>query len=646
MQIQAGMQILRHGKSSYVGKSHMFEGKIEINAEDGSFAIISPDQFRREHVDGDIQLLVPAGDGTLQPVSTSWLANERPSERAERERRSKILTHVDLEQQQGLLLKEIVAKLPEYCSANQLGDAPAPRTLRLWRCLSKGHESMLSPAWGRCGNRFQGPDDLLVEAMRIVVKATTLKSDRFTLKVTWEYVEAQFDELWKKRYGDSPIPRHSIKRLRSFLRSMPWHEVLKLRLDGRTYRAITRAAVKVHDTGIFWECVEMDAAVLNILVRDEEGREIGRPILYVAIDVATGYVVGLYLTIQKPSALAFVECLRFMLFPKPDGFDDLYEIKNRIEAFGKPNTLRVDNGSEFIGKVATEYVYQLFGDTARCQPYTPQEKPHVERFIGILKGYIRTLPGATDSTVTKEKRVHPNKEKLLTLAELLGKIYRFVYDDYALRFNELRSKRARKAVAAYDIWTEMKSTYLEPVPINREEFEKSLCFKRDSRKLWHYGIDFDGWTYHSDELENLWKRCSAGRYEFQYSNLDAVTIYVIPPNGGEPIPAVEKILEGSVVDRATATVVKKLLAAEKKALTARTFPQRLAELRAHQKYADSSRGRNEKARVDDLVEKAEEHVRRTMRPKGSPTKPIQDPVSNILEKAAKAPRGRQMGARG
>jgi len=645
MHIQAGMQILRHGKSSYVGKSHMFDGKIEINSEDGSFAIISPDQFRREHVDGDIQLLVPAGDGTLQPVSTNWLVNERPSARRERERRRKILTYVDMEHRRGLLLKEIVENLPAFCSANQLGFAPAQRTLRLWRYLSKGHESMLSPAWGRCGNRLQGPDELLLEAIRDVVKVTTLKSDRFTLKATWEFVEAKFDELWRQNHGDAPIPAHSIKRLRTFLRSMPWSEVLKLRLDGRTYRAVTRAAVKVHDTGVFWECVEMDATLLNILIRDEEGREIGRPVLYVAIDVASGYVVGLHLTIQKPSALAFVECLRFMLFPKPEEFDAQHEVKNRIEAYGKPITLRVDNGSEFIGKVATEYVYQLFGDTARCQPYTPQEKPHVERFIGIVKTYVQTLQGATDSPLTKTKRAHPKKEKLLTLEELRSKLYRFIYDDYALRCNELRSKRARKAVAPHDIWTEMKTTYFEPVSINREEFEKSLCFKRDTRKLGPDGIKFDGWTYHSDELEALWKRFGTGRYEFLYSDLDAVTIYVVSPDGGEPIPAVEKILAGSVVDRATATLVKKKLAAEKKELNARTFPQRLAELRAHQKYADSSRGRNEKARSEDMVRQAEEHVRKTMRRKDPPPQSNGDQVSGLTEKVTKAPRGRQMGVR-
>ena len=643
--VQAGLQFLRNGKVSYVGQLRQQHQKLELNSDDGDMVILTPDAFRREVVDGYIQMLVPAGDGTFRPVSNNWREREGPCSKTQRNKRIQILRLIDEQFKKGISLADIFPTLQEFCNEANLGRAPCERTLRNWRRLAKGHESMLSPAWDRCGNRYQGPDEILLTVIREVVNVCILGNDLFTLSAAWTIVEALYDERWTQLRGTEAIPRHSKKKLKNFVRSMPWSEVMKLRMDGRTARAITRSAVHIHNTGIFWECVEMDATVLNIFVRDEEGNEIGRPILYVAIDSATGYVVGLHLTIQKPSTLPLVECLRFMYFPKPDGFDEKYGIKKRIEVFGKRILLRVDNGSEFIGQAATVLVRQLFGDTARCQPYKPEEKPYVERFNGTLKTYILTLNGATTSSVNGKQRVPRKGETLYTLEELRGEIYRFVYDKYSLLVNDRRSIKCRKAVAPLDIWKEMKATFTEPVPVGREEFERSLCFTRETRALGADGISFDGWMYHSDELASMVDTCGPGRYKFLQSDLDAVTIYVLPPDGGERIAAFAKDLEGTTVDRATATLIKKQLAHEKKELNRRTFAHALAEYRALREKIKSSRGRAKQARADDLLDAAEEHTKRTM-PRHKPVTAsalLPDSLAGVIDMMIAAPRGRKMG---
>lgn len=645
--VKVGLQFCRHGKISYIGQLRQMHQKLEIHSDDGDMAILSPDAFRREIVDGDIQMLVPAGDGTLRPVPGGWRESEGELARRERNKRANILMFVDEECKQGVLFKDILPKLDCYCKERQLGHPPSERTLRNWRKLARGHESMLAPAWNRCGNRYQGPDDILLGAIQEVFDAAIAGSDVFNLSQAWKLVEARFDEEWRREKGDMPQPRHSIRKLRMFLRSMPWSELLKIRMDGRTVRAMTRTAVRSHTAGIFWECVEMDATVLDILVCDDDRNEIGRPILYVAIDVATGYIVGLHLTIQKPSTLPFVECLRYMYFPKPEGFDEKYNIKNRIEVYGKPVLLRVDNGSEFIGKTSTELVRQLYGDSARCQPYKPEEKPHVERFNGVLKSYILTLSGATTSAVNGKQRPRMQGEKLFTVEQLRGKIYRFVYDRYSLVANEMRSIKAMKAVAPIDIWNEMKLTFTEPVPVGRDEFERSLCFTRQNRALGHDGISFDGWMYHSDELARMYGEFGPGRYEFLYSDLDALTIYVFPPGGGELIPAYEKALEGHSVDRLTAKAVREKLHADSKELNRRTFPHALLELRALQERVKSSRGRAKQARVDDLIHAASLHARRTMpREKPTPQQTIfQTHNPAAVDQTNGVSRGRKMGER-
>ena len=644
MFLKAGLPICRRGKNSYVGQLRLQHQKVEIHSDNGDMVVLSTEQFRRECAEGDIRPLVPAGDGSLRPLSTNWRENESDRARHERQRREKILRYVDNLRADGLLLKDAISKVADHCRAGGLGLPPCERTLRDWRRLAKGHASELSPAWSRCGNRYQGPDEILLGVMNEVTDVAILGNDRFTLTAAWGLVEARFAEEGRKSKGDLPLPRHSSKKLQNFLESMPWSELTKLRMDGRTARAMTRTAIRTHETGIFWECIECDAAVLNIFVRNEEGDEIGRPVLYVAIDTATGYPVGLELTIQKASALPLLGCLRFMYFPKPSGFDERYGIKRRIEVFGKPVTLRVDNGSEFIGKLATAVVLYMYGDSARCRPMTPQEKPFVERFNGILKTYILTLPGTTTSSVNGEQRPPKPGEKLLTLEELRAKIYQFAYDSYAFKVNDFRSKKYRKAVAPYDLWREMEATFTQPVPVSREEFERSLAYKRESRCLAHDGIHFDGWNYHSDELAALYLQHGQGMYEFTYTDLDAQTIYVVPPSGGELVPAFEKVLEGSIIDRGTANTIKKHIQEQKRILNMRTFEHTLAEFNAIKAKSTSSRSRSKQARVDDMLKKASEHARKSMPKRDTPSSISIQSSGTQAEPSQGAPRGRKKGA--
>jgi putative transposase len=644
VQIRPGLQFLRHGKEATVGNVRPRHEKVAIHYEDGDLDTLSPDEFRREVTEGNIVLLVPNHDGKMQPLAGNWREVERENDRDTRVRRQKVLRRVEELRQQGLTIKQAGLELGDYCKSLGLSHAPCERTLREWKRLTKEHESSLSPAWRRCGNRYQGPDELLLEVMTEVVNISILGTDLFTLTEAWRTIEVLYFKAWTAQRPGVRVPRHSVRKLKNFLRAMPWSELMKLRLDGRTARSITRRAIKTHDAGIFWECVEMDAGILNIFVRSEGGEEIGRPVLYVAIDRATGYVVGIYLTIQKPSTLPFVECLRFMYFPKPPDFDEQYGIKCRIEVFGKPILLLVDNGSEFIGRTAVAVVEHLFGDSARCKPMTPEEKPHIERLIGVLKTFIKTLPGATTSSVTGEPRLLRRGEKLLTLEELRGELYRFVYDRYSVTVNQLRSKKSKRAVAPLDIWREMDANYLQPVPVSLEEFDRALCFKRETRNLAHDGINFDGWNYHSDALASMYMQHGPGRYEFSYTDLDATTIYVWPPNGEEAVAAFEKVLQGEVCDRTTARVIKKQIAEEKKELDKRTFTHTLAQHAARKKRVTSSRGRAEQARIDDLLEQAAAHARKTAPRTSPPAGSAVSPSTDAIHLEQTAPRGRKKGA--
>jgi hypothetical protein len=609
-EIRAGLMFQRHAKTWRVTGLRTNFRKLVAEADDGDVDNIDIDQFLRECSEGEIAQLVPDGCGALRPVSNDWRGRERTTSKKERTRREAILAAEAAASKAGMTLRHAAEAIATVCKKEEW-KTPSERTLRNWRKLAKQHESQLSPKWPRCGNHRQGPDELLLQSMEGVYEATLAVSDRFTIAAAWRFVEAKYDDLCTKH--GQPRRRHGINKLKHYLLQMPWSDLMRAQLDPRTARALTRKTKALNTADLFWDVVEMDATHLPIIVRNDDGEPIGRPVLYLAIDVATGYPVGLHLTILKPSVQPFLECLRYMYFPKPDGFDEKYRIRDRIEVFGKPVLLKVDNGSEFIGESAVAVVDQLHGDSARCKPMTPEEKPHVERANGSIKQFVRTLPGSTQSAVTKEPRIVPAGEVLLTIEELWGRLLRHIYGDYVYQMNVLRSWKNRRAVSSHDIWVDMSLSHFPPFPVNRSEFEMALYFKRDARVLNRDGIAFDGFTYHSKELGALFDLTGSGRYEIRYADHDAEIILVLPRDGGEPVKAFAKELQGLRVDRATAKEMRDYLVACGKERDRRSYQQRLAELTEHeQAAAKSMRGRNRKARKDEMMKNARDAIRPTM----------------------------------
>ncbi len=613
--ITVGMPVAIGGVNFKVTSLRPQHDQIICESDAGAMAFFKRDEFLKKIVDSEISLLRSSPAGKLEIVPSSWQATERDGAKAERLKREAILSLEQQLIQDGHSYQSAREKLALHCMEKGWS-VPSERTLRNWRKLKTGHTASLAPRWARCGNRHQGPDEILLDAMREVVESTIQINDRFSITQAWRLVDARYQQLCEDRHI-KPM-RHSSRKLSRFVKSMGWSQLMHARLDGRTASAITRTAVKLHQADKLWDQVEMDASTLDVFVCDADGNEIGRPVLYAAIDVCSGYPLGLHVTIQKASTQPFVACLEYMLFPKPEGFDQRYNIQNRIEAFGKPEVLKVDNGSEFIGEQATAFVEHLGGNIARCRPYKPEEKPIVERFFGVIRDYVRTLPGSTLSVLHKDARETTHKEQLLTVEELTARLYRFIYDDYCLRPNESRSWRQRKAVAPLDIWRSMSDWMIGTVPVDRVQFEMAMYYSRASRKLSHSGIHFETLDYHSEELAQLYAEFGPHECEFLYSELDASTILVIAPDQSGTIKAHAKQIEGLVIDRKTLKELGKSIREQGQELTKRSIAHRLAELEEHKKSAKSSRARNRSARRDDMMEQAMK-VAQASKPRSSGT---------------------------
>lgn len=176
--------------------------------------------------------------------------------------------------------------------------------------------------------------------------------------------------------------------------------------------------------------VQIDHTRSDIFVVDDlYRRAIGRPILSVAMDIATRCILGFTVTFEGPSA-ATVALLLTRVVAAKDRWLTRLGLDFSWPMAGLPKSLHLDNAPEFhshaLARGCAEFGIELI--------YRPLGRPHfgghIERFIGTLMCRLKALPGATGSSVTGRKRRTPEKSAVLTLAELeswlaveIGEVY-------------------------------------------------------------------------------------------------------------------------------------------------------------------------------------------------------------------------------
>ncbi|WP_448093682.1 transposase [Pseudomonas lini] len=116
------------------------------------------------------------------------------------------------------------------------------------------------------------------------------------------------------------------------------------------------------------ERIECDTQVIDVFVVNDNGNVIGRPFLTVLLEVISRSIIGYDISLNPPCIEKTLRALKHSLSSDKDhaGLGLIYIM---------------DNGSEFAGaKLA--YVMQLLGaEIVFCEPYAPDQKPHVERWF-------------------------------------------------------------------------------------------------------------------------------------------------------------------------------------------------------------------------------------------------------------------------
>lgn len=160
--------------------------------------------------------------------------------------------------------------------------------------------------------------------------------------------------------------------------------------------ALGRADDGVERLNQIWE---IDASPADVLCED------GRHSIYAIIDVWSRRAMFLVSKTARTEA-------------------SLLLIRKAIRAWGVPETIKTDNGSDFVSHRFTQALLHLDITQRTCKPFTPESKPFVERVIKTLQhGLMPLLPGYIGHSVKDRKQIEARKSFAARLGEPTDKAF-------------------------------------------------------------------------------------------------------------------------------------------------------------------------------------------------------------------------------
>lgn len=183
--------------------------------------------------------------------------------------------------------------------------------------------------------------------------------------------------LLRKQWSDRPLPSvHQIKRFISRIEAEKSTALLAHR-DPHAFKARKRMALGRADADVTRpnERWEIDSSPTDIMLRDDDGST-ARWAIIGLIDVATRRAMMLLSPSSRSLAIATL-------------------VRRACLSWGMPETIKTDNGKDYVSRHLREGIASLGIRQVLCPPFSPEKKPHIERFFGTFQraGLFRLLPG-------------------------------------------------------------------------------------------------------------------------------------------------------------------------------------------------------------------------------------------------------------
>jgi len=165
--------------------------------------------------------------------------------------------------------------------------------------------------------------------------------------------------------------------------------------------------------------VQIDHTLLPVMIVDDKHRKsIKRAWITLAIDVFSRACVGMYLSLEAPSAMSAGMCISHAILPKDEWLRRRGIVSVEWGMWGVMGILHMDNAREFRGDMLKS-ACRVYDIDIHLRPVKkPRYGAHIERLMGTVTEGLKTLRGATFSGPEELYEYDPEGNACMTMEEI------------------------------------------------------------------------------------------------------------------------------------------------------------------------------------------------------------------------------------
>lgn len=381
------------------------------------------------------------------------------------------------------------------------------------------------PSGGRGASRLQSESEKILEA--------TIED--FYLTHQKRSVRRTYDEL-RQRCRNAQVEAPHINTLRNRIKLVSAKEKATRR-EGKQAAERQHGAFPGHFPGADWPLavVQIDHTLLDIILVDDIHRlSIGRPWITLAIDVFSRMVVGFYVSLDPPGAMAAGLCIASAILPK-EKWLALHDINNAWPCWGLMKQIHADNAGEFRGHML-QRACQEYGVDIEWRPVKkPHYGAHIERLLGTFSKEIHSLPGTTFSNPGQRGEYNSEKNAAMTLAEFEKWLITYIVGVYHQRMHSSLKTSPTKQYERGIFGDDERPGCGLPNRMLDEDRLRLDFMPYVERTVQQYGVVIDDVHYYSDVLRRFINAANPDRpkskrkFVFKRDPRDISVIYFYDP---------------------------------------------------------------------------------------------------------------------
>lgn len=399
--------------------------------------------------------------------------------------------------------------------------------------LAKGTAG-LAPVQRKTEHNEKTPDQKIMEK---ALNQYFYSANRMNLRMAYEMMLIDY---YRTEGGILQEEHPSFNQFRYYFRK---HRNMKKEAVARKgigdYQKNQRPLTGAGDSGIDkLGTYEMDATLADIyLVSRYDRKPIGRPYIYMAIDVASRLIAGIYVGLDAGST-AVLSCIANAVSDKVE-FCNQYGIhiaKNQWPAEGLPNRIVTDRGKEFacdaILSLCETYRMEIVG----LPPYRPDLKGYIEKAFDCLQNRYKPLlhgKGVIEENTTANGAPDYYKQASLDIVEFTRVVIEAVL--YYNAYNILNDCTRTPAMVednvepfAADVWQWCVSHDKVELTWIDGETTRLLLLPRAKAQMTRYGLKFNWLFYTNPQFEQHFVKSARGQtVTIAYDENDNRIVYLV-----------------------------------------------------------------------------------------------------------------------